>query len=181
VFKTVFICTGNRARSAIAESYFRKSIAGLPVEVMSAGTLNLEPGPALPEAVEAARSHGLDLTPHRSQPLGGLELGDVDLVIGFEQQHVATAVVDAGVPPDRVFLIRELVRLLPQVPAPSTDDPIERARRILDLVNHLRSGGRFVPGEELPDPIGQGKKAFVVAADSITSALDDIVLRLFRR
>ena len=40
-FKVIFICTGNQARSAIAESYFRSATKGLPVTASSAGLLEL--------------------------------------------------------------------------------------------------------------------------------------------
>jgi protein-tyrosine-phosphatase len=41
VFRVAFVCTGNRFRSPLAAALFRSAAEGLPVEVASAGTLDL--------------------------------------------------------------------------------------------------------------------------------------------
>jgi protein-tyrosine-phosphatase len=180
MFKVVFICTGNRARSAIAEAYLRRATDGLPVVVESAGTLDLEPGPALPEAIEAARGYGLDLSKHRSRCLIGLDFSDADLVLGFEQQHIATAVVDGGANGTKAFLMAELIRLLKEAQIPHSDDVEERARQAVKAASDARlRASRFVPGEELADPIGKGEKAFEETARAVTAACTDLCLALF--
>jgi protein-tyrosine phosphatase len=152
-FELVLICTGNRARSPIAEGYLRRLLADLPVHVHSLGTLELEGAPALPEALEAAARAGLDLSAHRSRALGGRDLSDADLVLGFELSHVAAAVMDGGAARERVFSLPELVELLEQARTPLETDPIERARNAIAAANALRVTG--APLAELADPIGQ--------------------------
>ena len=61
---------------------------GLPVTTESYGTLELDGLPALPEAVDVAASLGVDLGAHRARPVASADLGDVDLLIGFEDEHV---------------------------------------------------------------------------------------------
>jgi arsenate reductase len=57
--KTLFLCTGNSARSQMAEGLLR-ALAGEQFEVFSAGT---EPkGRILPEVQEAMREIGIDLS-----------------------------------------------------------------------------------------------------------------------
>jgi protein-tyrosine-phosphatase len=57
-FRVCFICTGNRCRSPFAETAFRHFTRGLPVEVFSAGTLEIEDGLVPPDLVEVARDLG---------------------------------------------------------------------------------------------------------------------------
>ena len=62
--KVIFLCTGNSARSQMAEGLLR-ALAGEQFEVFSAGT---EPkGRILPEVQEAMREIGIDLSGHWSK------------------------------------------------------------------------------------------------------------------
>ena len=111
-FSVVFVCTGNRFRSPLAAALMRQQTIGLPVEVGSVGTLDVGAAPVLQGAAAAADSLGLDLADHRAKHLAGSDLGSVDLVVGFERIHVATAVVEAGAQRSRSFTLPELVVLL---------------------------------------------------------------------
>src|SRR5439155_4834134 len=108
-FDVVFVCTGNRFRSPLAEALLRAATGGQPVRVRSVGTLRLDAEPALPEAVESAQQLGLDISQHRSCCIEDVDLSSADLVVGFEANHVASAVVDAGADRKRTFLLPELV------------------------------------------------------------------------
>jgi protein-tyrosine phosphatase len=127
-FDVVVICSGNRFRSPIAEAVLRREADGLPVRVRSFGTMDLPSGHALSEALELAPGYGLDLMSHRSHPLAGRDLSDADLVIGFEQIHVAMAVVGAKALRERTFLITELVAGLEETTPPQEDGVADRAR-----------------------------------------------------
>ena len=64
--KVLFLCTGNSARSQMAEGLLR-ALAGEQFEVFSAGT---EPkGHILPEVQEAMREIGIDITSQRPKPV----------------------------------------------------------------------------------------------------------------
>src|SRR6266511_5611370 len=97
-FSVCFICRGNRFRSPLAQAFVERLTLGLPVQISSAGTLETENAPALPEARQIAVLCGVDLSGHRSQRLSALSLEDADLVIGFEEAHVRRAIVDSGAP-----------------------------------------------------------------------------------
>jgi arsenate reductase len=61
--KVLFLCTGNSARSQMAEGYLRH-VAGHEYEVFSAGT---DPVGLNPLAVEAMREIGIDISQQRSK------------------------------------------------------------------------------------------------------------------
>ena len=111
-FDVVFICTGNRFRSAIGEGLMRRLTEGLPVRTTSAGTLDLGPVGALPEALELGPSLDLDLNEHRARCVSNVDLSDADLVLGFEYHHLAAAVTEGGARRERAFTLPELVTLL---------------------------------------------------------------------
>ena len=61
--RVLILCTGNSARSQMAEGLLRH-LAGDRFEVYSAGT---RPGVVRPEAVAVMREIGIDITSHRSK------------------------------------------------------------------------------------------------------------------
>ena len=180
MFKILFACTGNRCRSPYAHLYFARLVEGLPVTVMSAGTLD-SPDQLVPdELVEIGRSAGLELAEHRSRFLEPGEFDDVDLFVGFERAHVAAAVVDAGVEHAKAFTLPEIVRLLGEVPSPGIQDPEERARALVAAAaDKRREGPDFVPGEEVSDPFRRSQATYQRAADEITSLCDALHKALF--
>jgi arsenate reductase len=65
--KVLFLCTGNSARSQMAEGYLRK-VAGDQFEPMSAG---IEPKGLNPLAVEAMSEIGIDISRQKSKDVVG--------------------------------------------------------------------------------------------------------------
>jgi protein-tyrosine-phosphatase len=87
--KIVFVCTGNTCRSPMAEVILRKLAHDrkVSVEVQSAGLAAFPGLPPAPEAVEACREKGMDLSAHQSQPLGkDLVLGS-DVILTMTSKH----------------------------------------------------------------------------------------------
>ena len=76
--KVLFLCTGNSARSQMAEGYLRRA-GGDKFEVLSAG---LEPKTLNPLAVEAMREIGIDISRQQSK--------DVVTLIGQHIPYVVT-------------------------------------------------------------------------------------------
>lgn len=81
--KVLFLCTGNSARSQMAEGYLR-SVAGERFDVMSAG---IEPKGVNPFAVTAMREIGIDISSQRSK--------DVREFLGVPVQIVVTVCSNA--------------------------------------------------------------------------------------
>ena len=76
--RVLILCTGNSARSQMAEGLLRE-LGGDRFEVFSAGT---RPAGVRPEAVEAMREVGVDISAHRSK--------SVDEFAGREFDYVVT-------------------------------------------------------------------------------------------
>jgi len=75
--RILFLCTGNSARSQIAEGFCRE-YGGDSVEVRSAGT---KPQGLNPNAVEVMKEVGIDISAQTSDPLPRLGLDGYDYVI----------------------------------------------------------------------------------------------------
>ncbi len=157
VFRLVFVCTGNRFRSPLAAALMSQAADGLPIEISSAGTLELRGARALPEAQEAAVRFGVDLTEHRSRSVAEAPLHDADLVIGFERMHVATAVVDGGARRDRTFTLPELADLLAGIESSPSSTPVAHARDTVRRAAAARPSDdpKLLSIAELADPLGR--------------------------
>lgn len=77
VKKILFVCTGNSARSQMAEGFLR-AYGGDRVEVLSAG---MEPRGLNPVAVEVMRETGIDISAHRSKAFSEELARTMDYVI----------------------------------------------------------------------------------------------------
>jgi protein-tyrosine-phosphatase len=172
-FDVVFICTGNRFRSVIGEGLMRRLTEGLPVRTTSAGTLDLGPVAALPEAIELAPSLDLELNGHRARCVGNVDLSDADLVLGFEYHHLAAAVTEGGARRERTFTLPELVTLLEESDAGTA---AADSRRAVQLANDTRSGG---DPPEIPDPFGGSAELFQSTAHEVRALSERLAELLF--
>ena len=75
--RVLFLCTGNSARSQMAEGLLR-NLGGGQFEVFSAGT---EPGSVNPLAIEAMREIDIDISGHRSKSVDEFTGEEFDYVI----------------------------------------------------------------------------------------------------
>lgn len=75
--RVLVLCTGNSARSQMAEGILRHQGAGR-LEVESAGT---RPSTVRPEAIEAMREIGIDISGHRSKSVDEFAGREFDYVI----------------------------------------------------------------------------------------------------
>jgi protein-tyrosine-phosphatase len=175
VFEVVFVCTANRARSALGEAFYRRHTLGFDTLARSFGTLDLRDAPPLEHAVDAGRRLGVDLTSHTASPLSPGALAEADLVLGFEPHHVAAAVVDSAAVPGRTFLLRELVKLLS--PVARADGSVQHARTEVAAADQRRSTSRRDAARfGIADPAGQPPRVMLATATEI----DELVRRLVR-
>lgn len=95
--KVLFLCTGNSARSQMAEGLLR-ALAGDHFEVFSAGT---EPkGTILPEVQEVMREVGIDISSQRSKSvmeyMGKVNFGYVITVCADAEQNCPAVFLNMG-------------------------------------------------------------------------------------
>ena len=162
----------------LAEYRLRQVTRGLPVRVSSFGTLEQPGMPPLTEAVELGAAAGLELAEHRSRPLAGQDLSAADLVVGFERNHVATAVVEAGAPREKTFGAYELVELLARIESPGDLSVPERARNAVARANAGRAEINR-PFRELADPVGRGSAFAAETAANVADQVARIAFGLF--
>lgn len=95
--KVLFLCTGNSARSQLAEGLLR-ALAGEQFEVFSAGT---EPkGSILPEVQQVMREAGIDISGQRSKSvmeyLGKVNFGYVITVCADAEENCPAVFLNMG-------------------------------------------------------------------------------------
>jgi protein-tyrosine phosphatase len=179
-FSIVFVCSGNRFRSPLAEALVRRLTFGLPVVVQSFGTLPLGAAPALAEARRLGLSLGIDLSEHRARLLGVESIEDADLVIGFDQDHVRRGVIDGNASTQRSFAFRQLVALLEEAAEPETDDVVHRARQAVEHAA-LRRDATIEAWEigAIADPLGRSWRVYRETAAEIRHLSLKLVDALF--
>ena len=137
-FRVFFVCTGNLFRSPLAAELFRAELAGLPVVVSSAGTLNLGAVPAEPEAVEQAALLGADLSSHRARGCrpGPPRHGSRRRVRARSRHRRS---VEGQCSVGAVLHADRALELLEREPEHDAPDPGERARSAVEASDALRT------------------------------------------
>ncbi|MEX0991525.1 MAG: low molecular weight phosphatase family protein [Actinomycetota bacterium] len=163
----LIVCTGNICRSPLAEGFLRLRLderlgADAP-EVSSTGTIGWEGSPAMPESVEVAAEREVDISAHRARRLEPGHVAAADVVIGMCVEHRDAAGVvtaDAG---RKVFTLKELVRVLEELPPATPDTAL--GERIAAASELRRSGFHGIPtDEDVVDPLGMSLETYRAVA-----------------
>jgi protein-tyrosine phosphatase len=162
--RVLVVCTGNVCRSPIAEGLLRAAlevrVGDQAPSVASAGTMGWEGSGADPGSVKAAAERGVDISAHRARELRPEEAVGADLVLGMAGEHVDAL---STLAPGKTFTLKELVRLLEALPAPSGPGapPGVLAARVAEADTLRRSGfeGNALD-EDIADPLGMPLESF---------------------
>lgn len=161
------VCTGNVCRSPIAEGAIRTALRArfgdAAPEVASAGTAGWEGSGAEPGSVAAAAERGIDISLHRARMLEPREIVDAEVVVAMSREHRGWVVGLAPEVAERVFTLKELVRLLEARPArEARSDVLELLRERVAEATALRDDGfEGDPlDEDVADPLGMPFETF---------------------
>ena len=138
----LFVCSGNTCRSPMAEGLARQVLAeklGVQeaelekrgINVISAGSFAMPGARATPQAVEALRDLGVDLSRHRSRPLSVELIHQADVVYTMGRSHAMAAVSLVPSAAEKVMTL---------APGRDIDDPIGSDLAVYrSLAGELRS------------------------------------------
>jgi protein-tyrosine-phosphatase len=179
-FSIAILCTGNRARSTFVAGLIAEATRDLPVEVVSFGVEAPAALPPLPKALSAAGELGVDLSGSLSARLPRGALRDADLVIGFESKHVAEATGRGGAAPARTFTLGQLVSILREADAPSSEGDEWHPHEVVAWANRNRMVlGERAQGFEVADPAGASAAVFRTTFTTLKALVDEVLGRLF--
>jgi protein-tyrosine phosphatase len=178
------ICTGNICRSPIAEGLLRDALqrrfAERAPEVSSAGTSGLEGSGAMPESVQAASELGVDISGHVARRLTSATADTPDLLLCMASEH-RDMLANGSDRDDRVFTLKELVRLVETLPAAASDAGPDNLPERIAAANAARRAGAVPPSrdDDIADPLGQPLEAYRAIAWELETWIDRLVDGLF--
>ncbi len=146
--RVLFICTGNTCRSPMAEGLFRKLVAEKPdYEVLGSAGVSAYPGDKIsPETAAVLKQQSADLPEFRSRAVTADLLENATHVFAMTESHLDM-----------------LVHAFP--------DYAEKCNLVCDFISF---NGKV--GVDVPDPIGQGPRAYNAVAQVFEHALPALVM-----
>jgi protein-tyrosine phosphatase len=179
------VCTGNICRSPLAEGFLRRDLRERlldSVEVSSAGTAGWEGEEAMRESVLSAAERDVDISGHIARRLLRDHVEAADLVLAMAGEHRDAIVRSMNEAAPKTFTLKELVRLLEELPRPAVGD----TRPDGALTDRLREAhlhrSRFAGGpedEDIPDPLGQRIESYRAVASELEEWCRRLVDGLF--
>ncbi len=130
--KVLILCTGNSARSQMAEGILRQD-GGKVYEVHSAG---VKPGSVRPEAIQAMKEIGIDISGHRSKSVEEFVGQDFDYVITVCDNANETCPVFPG----KTRRIHQSFEDPPPPDAKSPEETLSIFRRVRDEIREWMKG-----------------------------------------
>ena len=104
--RVLVVCTGNTCRSPMAEAWLKQKLAGKGWAVESAGVAAWGGQLATPEAVEAMRELGIDISKHRSQVLSKEMVSGAAVILAMTDGHRRELLFRYPEAKDKVFLVK---------------------------------------------------------------------------
>ena len=141
--KVLFVCTGNTCRSPMAEGFFRKLVEEEEsVQVLGSAGVAAYPGDLISkETDDLLKSKGAELAGFRSRAVDEKILSEATHVFAMTESHLDMLVGSFPAYEDKCYLVCDFIELNGEV------------------------------GIDVPDPIGQGPRAYQMVAQVFGHAL----------
>ena len=133
----------------MAEGLLKKMAADnhWPVEVQSAGLAAFAGVPAAPEAVEACREMGVDLSSHLTQPLSKTLVMESDLILTMTAKHKEMILKKMPALLDKVSLFSEFAEAGTEDIDDPVGQPVETYRKVMSqMESYLQKATRKLAG-----------------------------------
>ena len=180
-FSVLFVCTANQARSPMAQRLLERALGLLNLHwtVTSAGTDVRDGQEVHPLTAAALAEVGVEVGGFRPRQLTEPLVAAADLVLTAETRHRHRVVATHVGALSNAFTLLQFVRYTSAVELESTL-PATLGADLLTGVRLARS--RFQPAsrehDDIPDPVGGKIRDFRACRDSISAAIDRLVLPL---
>lgn len=175
-FEVLVVCTGNIARSPMAQRMLEHRLAGTPaVRVSSAGTWGLSGSPMERNAVEALAEIGVHEGAFRARELTSDLVRSSGLLLTATREHRVAVLTHDPTALRRTFTLREFARLVEVVDGvPGRPGHVGRSpAALVSVAADARGRVRLAPAEDdVADPHGRPLPAFRQARDLIAAAVD---------
>ena len=174
--KILTVCTHNRTRSVMSMAMIQAGLdqrlgAGRAL-VRSAG-FGPEGMPPIPDAVDAMRRRGLDVSEHASRKVTAKRVDAADLILTSEKDHVVKIAAESPPAYRRAFTLPEFCDRV-------ATDPLADGRTLFEWACDLSGDRRTsdylrsdVP--EVADPTGSTRRQFEAATEGIEALCDTVV------
>jgi len=140
----LFVCTGNMYRSPIAAETFRglllRDEKGKHWRVSSAGTWTTEGRPAPNDAIEIAKSLGINLRAHQTRMVNKKMLEESDLVIVMEEGHKEALQVEFPFAQNKIYLLTYVLQGIDYNIADPADSRSETRVILQEMANMIHAG-----------------------------------------
>ena len=128
--------------------------AGVPAQVLSAGTNAREGLPAAPEVVDTMRGFGIELSEHRSRELTPQLVHGAHVVLGLTREHLReTVMMEPGLL-DTGFTVKELARRAAMQGSRPQHAPVDEWLTKLVVDRDITELMGKDPSDDVADPIG---------------------------
>ncbi len=169
--KVLIVCTGNTCRSPMAQAMLTQMVQDkeLRVEVESAGVSAFGGDAPTPQAEQAMKGYGLDISTHRSRAVHVDMLAECDLILTMTSSHKQQILRVLPDMADKIFVLGEYAKYLEQ-----ENQTVIQNSTLIDQKSNMNPDVDTSKWD-VSDPYGQLVDSYIKTAREIKGLLAAIV------